>query len=101
MAQVSLDQWLCHTALSWGWEQERYLKDGAFELELARLRRALFGDAVPLPEDAVKWGDEDHQEHEQPPSSSGGSLSAAEAELDALLEAQDWDDPVLSDQVGR
>ena len=89
--QVSLDHWICTTALSWGWEQERYLRHEDFAHELARLRSALFGAAISDPDEAA--------EAQVGSASSGLDGFASDIDLEALLDAQDWDDPILSDLV--
>ena len=98
--QVMLDHWVCKTALSWGWEEERYLHEEKFELELARLRRALFGASVPDPDAGGAAARGSGASADDDEDASVANLMEREAEeLEALVEAQDWDDPVLSDEI--
>jgi hypothetical protein len=87
--QVMLDHWICRAALGWGWEEERYLRGPDFEAEMTQLREALLPETSPDFGFGTKRKGDEAQE----------SAAAYAEELEAAVEAADWENDALKEQV--
>lgn len=80
-----LDHWICKTALAWGWEEERFLKDADFEAAVAELRHALFPELGPLGGGGGGGGAEGAASAEETEEAA-----EAAARVEELVASMDW-----------